>query len=140
MRASVPILLVVAALAILAVACRREPAGDKAPAQTSKTVFVFVKIRNLWPKDREKKCGDPLDASLKSAGLGEVTGGGSQMSAPDAEGHRTIVWIGLDVELADLDRGLPFLKKELARLGAPPAQEPFSSTRVAKRRSRKRSA
>jgi hypothetical protein len=112
MKASVPILLVVAALAILAAACRREPGVDKASAQTSKTELVFVKIpENLWPKDREKKYGDPLDASLKSAGLGEITGGGSQMSAPDAEGHRTIVWIGLDIELADLDRGLPFLKK-----------------------------
>lgn len=84
------------------------------------SVFVFVKIpESLMPVDRGQKYGNPLDAALKRESLGEVTGGGSQLSEPDAEDRRTVEWIGLDVELTELDRGLPFLKQELRRLGAP---------------------
>ena len=43
------------------------------------------------------------------------------MSAPDADGKKSIEWVGLDVDLSDFQKGMPILKRELLRLGAPPA-------------------
>jgi hypothetical protein len=74
---------------------------------------------SLMPLDRGSKYEDPLDAALKAANPGEVTGGGSELGAPGAEGKRGIEWVGLDVEIADIERGIPFLRSELTRLGAP---------------------
>jgi hypothetical protein len=83
-------------------------------------LFVFIKIpESLGPIDRGDKYEEPLEQSLESAGLGEVTGGGEMLSAPDAEGHREIEYCGIDVDLFDPHRGLELLKSELKRLGAP---------------------
>jgi hypothetical protein len=83
-------------------------------AQQSRT-FVFVKIvESIQPIARGGKYEDPLDAALKTAKLGEVTGGGSSLSK---EGQ--IRWVGVDVELSDVARGIPFLRNKLVELGAP---------------------
>ena len=77
--------------------------------------FVFVKINeSIMPIERGSKYEDPLDDALKQAKLGEVTGGGSSLSK-----DRKVEWVGVDVDLIDLDRGLPFLKQKLRDLGAP---------------------
>lgn len=77
--------------------------------------FVFVRINeSIMPIERGQKYEDPLDAALKEAKLGKVTGGGSSLSK-----ERKIIWVGVDVDLIDLDRGLPFLKQKLFDLGAP---------------------
>jgi len=90
------------------------PAEEASPP----TVFVFVKVpENILPIARGEKYEDPLDHSLKQAHFGEVTGGGSQLSAPDKDGRRSVEWVGLDVEISDLQRGLALLKSELKRLG-----------------------
>ena len=96
------------------VSCRpSEPAPGKAQ-------FVFVRIpEQIQPLDRGTKYEDPLDAALKKEGVGEVTGEGTQLSAPDADGKKTIEWVGVDVDLSDFERGMPILKRELLRLGAP---------------------
>jgi hypothetical protein len=44
--------------------------------------------------------------------------GGSQLSAPDADGKKSIEWVGVDVDLSDFDKGMPILKRELLRLSA----------------------
>jgi hypothetical protein len=76
---------------------------------------VFVKItEKLMPVARGEKYEDPLDAELKIAKLGEVTGGGTNLSK-----EHGILWIGIDVELTDLERGVPFLQQALRKLGAP---------------------
>jgi hypothetical protein len=83
-------------------------------------VFVFVRVpESIQPLDRASKYEDPLQSALEQAKLGEVTGGGSLMSAPKADGSRDIRWVGIDVELASLDQGLGFLKQQLIRLGVP---------------------
>ena len=83
-------------------------------------MFVFVQIpESIMPVDRGKKYEDPLDAALKAAKLGEVTGGGSQLGEIRKDGTRGIEWVGIDVEVTDLERGIPFIKSELLRLGAP---------------------
>jgi hypothetical protein len=85
-----------------------------------KPLFVFIKIPEaLETTEREEKYEQSLEESLASTELGELTGGGAMLSAPDNNGHREIVYCGIDVELFDADPGLELLKTELKRLGAP---------------------
>jgi hypothetical protein len=58
----------------------------------------------LQPLDRGAKYEDPLDAVLKKERVGEVSGGGTQLSAPDADGKKSIEWVGVDVDLTDFDK------------------------------------
>ena len=93
--------------------------SDTAPG---KAQFVFVRIpEQILPVERGAKYEDPLDAALKKERVGEVSGGGTQLSAPDANGKKSIEWVGVDVVLSDFDQGMPILKRELLRLSAPPA-------------------
>lgn len=52
-----------------------------------------------------------------------MSGRGSQLGELKEDGTRDIGWIGIDVELADLEEGLPMLRAELKRLGAPDGTE-----------------
>ena len=93
--------------------------NSETPVQRE-TTFVFIKILDsIMPIERGEKYEDPLDNALKSAGLGEVTGGGSQLGSPKADGSASIAWVGVDVELNDIERGVPFLVAELKKLGTP---------------------
>jgi hypothetical protein len=108
--------VVTAILATLGViGCR--PSGT-APREPQ---LVLVRIpEQIQPLDRGAKYEDPLDAALKKEAVGEVNGGGTELSAPDADGKKSIEWVGVDVDLSDFERGMPILKRELLRLGAPP--------------------
>jgi hypothetical protein len=115
-------LLAIAAVGAMALLYSRHLSARSTEQENadSAAVFVFVKIpESLMPIDRGDKYEDPLDEALKKAGLGEVTGGGSQLGDPNPDGTPRIEWIGIDVDLIDLPKGLPFLKAELSRLGAP---------------------
>ena len=93
------------------------------PSETAPVEPPLVLVRvseQIQPLDRGAKYEDPLDAALKKEAVGEVNGGDMQLSAPDADGKKSIEWVGVDVDLSDFDRGLPILKRELLRLGAPP--------------------
>ena len=48
--------------------------------------------------------------------LDRVTGSGTQMSRDGS----AIVWVGIDLELADLEGALTFARDRLRQLGAPP--------------------
>jgi hypothetical protein len=86
----------------------------------SETTFVFVKIpESIMPIERGDKYEDPLDEALKASSLGEVTGGGTQLDKPNPDGSASIAWVGIDVELSDIERGVPFLVATLKKLGAP---------------------
>jgi hypothetical protein len=77
--------------------------------------FVFVQVNDkVLPIERGSKYEDPLDEALRKAKLGEVTGGGTQLARDGS-----VEWVGLDVELTDLSRGIPFLQRKLRELGAP---------------------
>jgi len=85
-------------------------------AQKPAATFVFVKIQDqVLPIERGSKYEDPLDVSLRAAKLGEVTGGGSQLNKDGS-----IAWVGVDVDLYDLRRGVPFLIAKLRELRVPP--------------------
>jgi hypothetical protein len=90
--------------------------GVAAYAQAPSVTFVFVKIQdNVLPIERGSKYEDPLNAALGGARLGEVTGGGTMMNK-----DKSIAWVGVDVNLFNLEKGLPFLLAKLRELGAPP--------------------
>jgi hypothetical protein len=88
------------------------------------THFVYIKIpESLKPIPRGDKYEDPIQASLQALGLGEVTGGGSQLGDQQPDGTRPIEFCGIDVELTDLDRGRELLRGRLTTLGAPAGTE-----------------
>jgi hypothetical protein len=85
---------------------------------------LFVKIPDpVNPIERGRKYEDPIDAVMRKAGLGEVSGGGSQL---DSDG--SILWIGVDVDVFDAKVALPVLKAALLDLGVPPGTEIEEST------------
>jgi hypothetical protein len=82
-------------------------------------LFVDVRIPEpLKPLERGRKYESPLHEALTSRHLGEITGGGSQIGQEKPDGTQDIEFVALDVNLNDLD-GLPVLRTELKRLGAP---------------------
>ena len=92
------------------------------PSETAPVEPQLVLVRipeQLQPLDRGAKYEDPLDAVLKKEAVGDVNGGDMRLSAPDADGKKSIEWVEVDVDLSDFERGMPILKRELLRLGAP---------------------
>lgn len=88
----------------------------KRPAPKHEPVFIFVHLNaKLMPIERGERFEDPLDKQLKKAGYGEVTGAGTGQEPKTGE----IAFSGIDVELTDLDAGIPFLTQALEKLGAP---------------------
>lgn len=79
------------------------------------TTSVFVKVaESIEPVARGSKYEDPLDAALQAVRLGEVTGGGSSLTKDGK-----IAWVGIDVEITDVAKGVPFLRRKVIELGAP---------------------
>ena len=77
--------------------------------------FVFARIMDpIMPIERGDKYEDPLLDSLEERGLGEVTGGGTQLDKDNK-----IEWVGIDMQLADLDGAIEFVRRRLRELGAP---------------------
>ncbi len=76
---------------------------------------VHVRLPDpLSPEARVVKYAEPLDEALRREGLGRVVGGGTQLSR-----ERRIVSVEVDLQLLDLDRGVPFVRRVLRDLGAP---------------------
>jgi hypothetical protein len=127
MKARATVLATLAVLGVLP-ACtgertpRPSPAADAAPAAVASpgALFVYVKIPGgMLPIERGERFEDPLQEALQAAGVGEVSGGGTEMSAPDAQGRQRAVSCGIDVDLSDSAKGLPLLRQTLVRLGVP---------------------
>lgn len=107
-------------LAIALVTGCAQPAETEDPDESSEGLFVFVRIpEGIMPIARGEKYEDPLDAKLKAAGHGEVTGGGTQMGPKKPDGSSDIAWVGVDVELADAEASLAALREALKELNAP---------------------
>ncbi|MCA9080220.1 MAG: hypothetical protein KDA58_06650 [Planctomycetaceae bacterium] len=81
----------------------------------SESHFVTVTMWEfITPMDRGERYEDPLIEALQEQGLGDVCGGGSQMS--DEFG---IEFVDIEIELNDLKQGLPVVLKTLMQRGAP---------------------
>jgi hypothetical protein len=107
----------------------QEPNGHHSDLDSSTTkgrvshdnpLFVYIRMPgDIDPEDRWNKFADPLQEALGKEGLGDVTGGGSQFSAPDEDGGDFVEFCGIDVDLYDVVNGLALLRRELIRLKAP---------------------
>ncbi len=74
-----------------------------------KTVFLHVRIPEaITPVDRGSKYGDPIGRALASAGLGEVTGGGSALNE-----DKSIDSVGVDIEVIDVDKAIAIIIEAL---------------------------
>jgi hypothetical protein len=112
---------------------RTEPTEAVAPQTHSNRFphFVFARITDpVTPIERGTKYEDPLTESLEARKLGEITGGGTQLDK-----DKKILWVGIDIQLADLDGAVEFLRQRLRELGAP-ALDPCSSSPATVKRSR----
>lgn len=88
----------------------------KAFATRPRGYFVFARITDaILPMERGAKYHRPLEKALRSRGFGYVVGAGTQMNRE----RSTVAWVGLDLELADLDGALVFARDKLRELGAP---------------------
>jgi len=77
--------------------------------------FFYVRIpEGLKPVARGDRYEDPLQDALAAEGIGEVTGGGSQLG----EGT-SIEYCGIDVIVREHARGLELIRSVMRRLGAP---------------------
>ena len=107
----------------LLVCCRDE--GSQTQSESNevgerKTVLLFVRIPDpVMPLERVEKYEEPLNEFLVAKSLGEVTGGGSMLSELNTAGQRSIMWVGIDVDVYDPDKAIPFLIEKLKELGVP---------------------
>ncbi len=86
--------------------------------------FVYVKIQDpVGPLDRVDKYEDELQALLTDCGLGEITGGGSQLGENSADGSPTIAFCGVDIAAVDREAVVALLRVQLPSLGAPEGTE-----------------
>ena len=75
--------------------------------------FFHVRIpESIGPLVRGDRYEDPLQKALSAEGLGEVTGGGSQLGEGDS-----IAYCGLDVVVTDRERGFGDHPRDNAALG-----------------------
>ena len=72
----------------------------------------------IEPIDRGDRYEDPLHDALEKAGIGRVTGGGSQL---DELGG--ITFVDIEIELANLDGALQVVVEALEAAGAPQGSE-----------------
>lgn len=78
-------------------------------------VFAYARINaRVLPMDRGERYEDPLMEALEENGLAEVTGGGT-MQAASGE----ILYCGIDLDLFDVEKAVPFVCEFLGECGAP---------------------
>ncbi|WP_326523661.1 hypothetical protein [Sphingomonas sp.] len=82
--------------------------------------LVYVRIpAPIDPEARGATYEDPLDAELRLAGLGCVSGGGTGLSDLDASGHREIEYCGVDIDTQNVGATRDLLRHHLPLLGCP---------------------
>ena len=83
-------------------------------------VVVARVYEHIEPIERGDRYEDPLNAVLESAGVGRVTGGGSQLTELGA-----IEFADVEIELANLDDAVSVATAALVRAGAPEGSVPM---------------
>jgi hypothetical protein len=97
-------------------------AAPESPPPTG--LFVVVHIpQGLNPLERSARYEEPIGRALQARGLGDVSGGGSQMGPPKADGTHDLISVDIDVDLTDGARGLAALRAELRKLHPPPGTQ-----------------
>ena len=88
----------------------------------SQSTFDKLVVARIWesiqPIDRGERYEDPLQEALEQKGLGEVTGGGTQLGEKGE-----IEFADVEIMLADLNGAVEFTRIALEGLGAPAGSE-----------------
>jgi hypothetical protein len=84
------------------------------PAST----LVARLYEHIEPIDRGERYEDPLDAALRAGGLGEVTGGGSQLTQSGE-----IEFADVEIRVGDVDEAVATIVQSLEQSGAPVGSE-----------------
>jgi hypothetical protein len=82
------------------------------------TIVIARLYEHIAPIDRGERYEDPLDAVLRQGGVGEVTGGGSQLSETGE-----IDFADVEIAVANLDDAVPVIVATLETAGAPVGSE-----------------
>ena len=78
-------------------------------------IFAYAKLNaRILPLDRGERYEDPLAEALAENGYAEITGGGTGQSE-----NGEIDFCGIDLDLHDVAKGVPFICDFLANRGAP---------------------
>lgn len=93
--------------------CKKGPSPQVGTASEAYRITAQLS-HPLMPLDRGDRYEDPLNEALSQRNLGEVTGGGTMQ-----EKSGEIKFIDIEVDLTNLDVGVPFVIRELEELGAP---------------------
>ena len=108
----------------LAACSPAEPESAEEGEDSGAGLFVVVHIpESILPEERGSKYEDPLNDALQTQGLGEVSGGGTLLGPPKADGSSEVAAVDIDVDLVDAERGLPALRAELKKLNPPQGTE-----------------
>jgi hypothetical protein len=82
---------------------------------SAEPTFAYARLNaRILPLDRGERYEDPLIEALAENGFGEVTGGGTGQSE-----NGEIAYCGIDLNLFDVEKGVPFICEFLAERGAP---------------------
>lgn len=94
------------------------------PEALDPACFVFVMLPgDIQPLARGERFEDPLQEVLQGAGVAHVSGGGSQLDSPHADGSARVAFAGIDIDVSDRAQALRLLRQHLVRLGAPEGAE-----------------
>lgn len=96
-----------------------EDDGDFQPGN-----FIYVLLPGaIDPRERGTRYEDPIEALLARDGLGEVSGGGTQLGPDAPDGSMTIAACGIDIDTTARERVLPALRDLLGAVPAPDGTE-----------------
>jgi hypothetical protein len=85
---------------------------------TADLIYIYLP-GSIGPLDRGDRFEDPINEELQRLGLGEVSGGGSQLGDERADGSRPIEFCGIDVDTDNVDEARETLRMLLPKLGCP---------------------
>jgi hypothetical protein len=82
---------------------------------SSESILAYARLNaRILPLDRGERYEDPLSEALAENDFAEVTGGGTGQSE-----NGEIAYCGIDLDLHDVEKGVPFICDFLAARGAP---------------------
>ena len=82
-------------------------------------IFAYAQINaRVQPIDRGNRYHDPLETALSANGWASVSGGGTLLGENGEIAH-----CGLDLDLMDVERAVPFICEVLTKCGAPKGSE-----------------
>jgi hypothetical protein len=84
-------------------------------AMSAEPVLAYARLNaRILPLDRGERYEDPLAEALAGNGYAEITGGGTGQSE-----NGEISYCGIDIDLLDVEKGVPFICEFLSERGAP---------------------